>query len=561
MEPKLDLLRFPWVEPWGPKPPWAEPLEQEPFRIQPLDAPLETLAWSLVLLPQVQLFAKEPLQLPFQRIVDLSRWCSLSMDGFGAGAPKATLETLGGAIGTESVDTEALDDALGGVLGASNGGKPFGGVFGTGTGTTGIARDPVEAKPGPRLKSDILFPSLKSGFFLHSTRTTTKSSGSPLGDALAACCFATKVSARSCCFLALLPPLVGFQPSSVELHTVLRILCWGCLDSNKYLYNFRFFFLTRLFTAVGPAGVRMAGQRLTNEVTVACRNGAGTAFGLCCASRRMNSTVSMFQRPPTSSPKTTSRHQLEATSSGYVFALVFRAVCNAAARIHPPANGWTALVNGETRVVSIARWEPCQNGSPCAMTFMVRSSTRWTARMLRSASRVCTVTRAPAFRHTRVVACSSGTARPRSTPARAQAERWLPYGSRMRRHRPDRSVKGSGNRSLRSGRMIWVGGLCGIWDCCDGSAGEGPGLWAKHALVCWVQGVVQPCACCVVESDGCRLLPSRLYRRCEHIVVLGWWFDQLVPSGGVPPIVLNCLAGRVCCLYVRWGLGGNGQHV
>ena len=78
---------------------------------------------------------------------------------FGAGAPKATLETFGGAIGTETVDTETLDDALGGVLGAGNGGKSLGGVFGTGTGTTGIARDPLEAEP----EADTLSPSLKSG--------------------------------------------------------------------------------------------------------------------------------------------------------------------------------------------------------------------------------------------------------------------------------------------------------------------------------------------------------------------------------------------------------------
>ena len=68
-------------------------------------------------------------------------------------------------------------------------------------------------------------------------------------------------------------------------------------------------------------------------------------------------------------------------------------------RIHPPLRrGWPALVNGETRVVSIASWEPCQSGSPFAVTSMVRSSTRWTAGMLKLASRACIVTRAPASR-------------------------------------------------------------------------------------------------------------------------------------------------------------------
>ena len=133
------------------------------------------------------------------RMADLSRWRSLRSWG-----TKSILETFGGAIGTETVDTETLDDALGGVLGAGNGGKSLGGVFGTGTGTTGIARDPLEAEP----EADTLSPSLKSG-----NSSDFTSSGSP-PDALAACCFATKASARSCCFFALLPPLVGFQHSS-----------------------------------------------------------------------------------------------------------------------------------------------------------------------------------------------------------------------------------------------------------------------------------------------------------------------------------------------------------
>jgi len=95
----------------------------------------------------------------------------------------------------------------------------------------------------------------------------------------------------------------------------------------------------------------------------------------------------------------------------------------------PLLRGCASLVRGETNVVSMASCEPCQGGSPLAMTSMVRSSMRWTAGKLRWASRVCIVTRAPASRQTRAAACSRGTPRLLKTPVRAQAERWSPRGS------------------------------------------------------------------------------------------------------------------------------------
>ena len=91
-----------------------------------------------------------------------------------------------------------------------------------------------------------------------------------------------------------------------------------------------------------------------------------------------------------------------------------------------------AAVSGDTMVVSTASWAPFHKGSPLAMTSMRRSSKRETA-TLRSRTRVFVVTRAPASRHTRAAARSSGQPRLRSAPDREHAARWSPRGSRGRR--------------------------------------------------------------------------------------------------------------------------------
>ena len=54
------------------------------------------------------------------------------------------------------------------------------------------------------------------------------------------------------------------------------------------------------------------------------------------------------------------------------------------------------------------------------------------------------VTRAPASRHTRAAARSSGQPRLRSAPDREHAARWSPTGSRGRRHRQVRADRGRG---------------------------------------------------------------------------------------------------------------------
>ena len=208
------------------------------------------------------------------------------------------------------------------------------------------------------------------------------------------------------------------------------------------------------------ACVSRADHRAMSVVMVACLSGAGVALALAWASRRRNCVASVLQRPPTSIANTTKRHLPAPTNSGYVRSLLRRAVWRAAPAYWPPRRrGCASLVSGETRVVSTASWAPCHIGSPFAMTSMVRSSKCCTAGMLRLLSLVCMVTRAPASWHTLAAACSSGTPLLRSTPARAQAARWSPSGSRLRRHRQARSVRGNGSRRRRSSRMrkMWSG--------------------------------------------------------------------------------------------------------
>ena len=110
-------------------------------------------------------------------------------------------------------------------------------------------------------------------------------------------------------------------------------------------------------------------------------------------------------------------------------------------------------------VVSMANWLPPQRGKPFAMTSIRRLSMRWTVGMLRSESRVCVVTLAPASLQTRAAARSKGVPLLRSAPDLGHAARWSPRGSKARRHRQARAVRGRGRRSLRSKRTRkrWLG--------------------------------------------------------------------------------------------------------
>ena len=100
----------------------------------------------------------------------------------------------------------------------------------------------------------------------------------------------------------------------------------------------------------------------------------------------------------------------------------------------------------DTKVVSMASGMPSEGGSPLAMTSLLRTSCRWTLSMFHSMNRVFVVTRAPASWQTLATIFSS-----RNIPAWAQAERWSPKGSTMRRHRQRRAERGNaGRRRLKS---------------------------------------------------------------------------------------------------------------
>ena len=86
------------------------------------------------------------------------------------------------------------------------------------------------------------------------------------------------------------------------------------------------------------------------------------------------------------------------------------------------------------------------------MTSILLWSSRWRDGRLRWVSNVLVVTRAPASRQILAAARSKGHPRPLRTPDRGHAARWSPKGSRTRRHRQERSVRGKGRRRRRRSR-------------------------------------------------------------------------------------------------------------
>ena len=115
----------------------------------------------------------------------------------------------------------------------------------------------------------------------------------------------------------------------------------------------------------------------------------------------------------------------------------------------PRIRGCPARVRGETKVVSTASCAPPHSGRPLAMTSILLSSWVSTWSMLRSMILVLVVTRVPASLQILAAARSRGPPRLRKIPAWAQAARCSPKGSRARRHRQKRLVRGSGRRRRR----------------------------------------------------------------------------------------------------------------
>ena len=174
----------------------------------------------------------------------------------------------------------------------------------------------------------------------------------------------------------------------------------------------------------------------------------------------MKEAVSSLHLPPTSSPKTISLQRRLRSSSGYVCSFLRRASRRAVpAKVPPCCLGTPSRVSGETTVVSTASWFPPRSGNPFAITSILLSSWRSMCSKLRSTKRVFVVTRAPASLHMRAAARSKGAPRAHKSPDCAQAARWSPRESEVRRRRQKRADKGSGRRRRlkRSRRKRWLG--------------------------------------------------------------------------------------------------------
>ena len=156
------------------------------------------------------------------------------------------------------------------------------------------------------------------------------------------------------------------------------------------------------------------------------RCAGGAARALLRASSLTNSAAWGLQRPPTSGSSTTSRQRRPHVSSGYVRALARSARRRAAPAVRPLSRrGMPAAVRGDTSVVSTASCIPPRKGKPFAMSSMRLPS----ATTLRSRTKTCIATVAPASRHTLAAARSSGPPRERNTPERGQAATWSPKAS------------------------------------------------------------------------------------------------------------------------------------
>ena len=161
--------------------------------------------------------------------------------------------------------------------------------------------------------------------------------------------------------------------------------------------------------------------------------------------------------------------------------------------------GCPSRVRGETSVVSTASWHPPKSGKPLAMTSIRRSSKRWTLGMFKSATLVLVVTRAPASRQIRAAARSSGPPQLRRSPDCAQAERWSPKGSRVRRHRQERADNGKGRRGRRRSKRRKCSEEYVDRDGGENSAGIRPTLGFEESLAGWRQCLLEFCPEGLVE--------------------------------------------------------------
>ena len=198
------------------------------------------------------------------------------------------------------------------------------------------------------------------------------------------------------------------------------------------------------------AAASRAVHREVHACWAALRSKGLVSLARCWANILRKVAASSLQRPPNSIANTTRRALPPCVNSGYVLALLLRAIRRAAPAVAPlDRRTWEEAVRGDTRVVSTASCAPCQNGKAFAITSIRRSSVRCVF-VLRSLTRTFVLTAAPASLHTLAIAFSKAIPRVRRAPEWGQAALWSPSWSCGRWHRHLAVCAASRRRRRRS---------------------------------------------------------------------------------------------------------------
>ena len=173
----------------------------------------------------------------------------------------------------------------------------------------------------------------------------------------------------------------------------------------------------------------------------------------------MKEVASWLHLPPTSNPKTTNLQRRLRRSSGYVCSFLRRASRRAAPAKVPPVALAPLLASVVIRGSYPLRVGPPPQGQ--AIGYDLDPSVILAVEVFEVEVDQAGVCCYPCPRFPAYAGCCPfhGPPRARKSPDCAQAARWSPRGSRVRRHRQKRADKGSGNRRRRkrSRRKRWLG--------------------------------------------------------------------------------------------------------
>ena len=211
--------------------------------------------------------------------------------------------------------------------------------------------------------------------------------------------------------------------------------------------------------------------------------------------------VSWLQRPPISKTKTTKRQRPLATSSGVNSLLVAAGILQSRPRIPPvPPSGLPF---------------PCERRNQCCVDSQLAPPQKWQAigydldpAVIQTVDagdvQVChpRVGGHPGTRFAANPSCCSLQWSPpqlRRSPDCAQAERWSPKGSRVRRHRQERADNGKGRRGCRRSKRRKCSEEYVDRDGGENSAGIRPTLGFEESLAGWRQCLLEFCPEGLVE--------------------------------------------------------------